>query len=92
MVPSRNCIDDPCHCDVRYWHKADINQCTAHVRYWHKADITVAALRISPYGDILWRREDVLSAVPVIRKYLIGTHRRFLCWPHKTRLEGGQYA
>jgi hypothetical protein len=45
------------------------------------------------YHDILWPREDVLSAVPVIiRKYLIGTHRRFLCWPHKPRLEGGQYA
>ena len=38
-VPSRNCIDDPCHCDVRYWHEADINQCTALVRYWHKADM-----------------------------------------------------
>jgi len=20
--------------NVRYWHKADMRQCTAHVRYW----------------------------------------------------------
>ena len=25
--------------DVRFWHKADIRQCTANVRYWGKADI-----------------------------------------------------
>ena len=43
------------HCNVRYWHKADMPSCTAHVRFRGKADMLFASL--GALGLLGWRRK-----------------------------------